>query len=148
MARTPEQFSLVVGSTEIFIADDVNGSAPGVTREILLFPGWAPQVTREVQVSRYLDQSLPRAFSHGNRLLQFELIVARTFSSLAYAISFRATAESGLPTSGEQTLNFTFGQLRGYSLGALAAVNIDAAASYGLRVQTVYRWIGQPFLFP
>lgn len=148
MARTPEQFSLTVGATEIFIADDVNGSAPGVDREILLYPGWAPQISREVQVSRYLDQALPRAFGHGNRLLQFELVVLRTFRTLAAAVAFRATAESGLPSEGEQTLNYTFGQLRAYSLGALAGVNIDAAASYGLRVQTVYRWTGQPFLFP
>lgn len=148
MARTPEQFSLTYGTAEIFLADDVNGSAPGVTREIILFPGWAPQITREVQVSRYLDAALPRAFAHGNRLLQFDLTVARTFESLAKAVAFRATAEAGLPTSGEQTLNYVFGNLRGYSLGALAAVNIDPANSFGLRVQTLYRWVGQPFIFP
>lgn len=146
MARVAEQFSVVdEDDRRVTIADDVTPTAPGVSREIILHPGWAPQVARSGETAKYLNGPMGRAWGTGGRLMSIELIVVRYFTTLAGAIAFKGSHERKVPALGELTLEYAFGSTRLESTGYFSDIDINAGESFSLRVQTHYRWTGTPF---
>jgi hypothetical protein len=148
MPRSAEIFTVTSGDDDLVIANDVGGSAPGVSREIILHPGWAPQIQRNCQKCEYITPPVTRVLGTGNAVQRFELIVARYFSSLGAAIEFKATHESTIPRIGGLVLSYSYGGLQLVSLGAFENVNINPGASFAIRVVTHYQWCGTPFVEP